>query len=139
MCVCVFVCVCVVRLHVCGVQVGIGVCTGHRERSVCVCLTIFVSVFSAGTDASPEHLDMLAAGAAVELVDAVLPPAHGVSHTCLVFHMNTEVNPIHAKHLLEAHPHTCTDRHTHTHTHTHRNTDKYRHSRNEQLNMFISL
>ena len=68
--------------------------------SVCVCLTIFVSILSAGTDASPQHLDVFAAGAAVELVDPVVPPAHSVSHPGLVLHVHAEVNPIHAKHLL---------------------------------------
>ena len=73
---------------------------------VCVCLTIFVSIFSFGADLASQHLDVLATGAAVELVDSVVSPTHGVSHLCLVLHMHAEVYSIHTKYLLE-HPQTC--------------------------------
>lgn len=85
------------------VQVSIT-CTG-TVFSVHVCLTIFVSVFSSGADPAPQHLHMLATGAAVKLVDSVMSPTHGVSHLCLVLHVHAEVDSIHAKHLLE-HPQT---------------------------------
>lgn len=77
---------------------------------LCVCLTIFVSIFSSGADSAPQHLDVFAAGAAVELVDPMVSPTHGVSHLCLVLHMHTEVDSIHTKYLLRAHVHTHTHR-----------------------------
>lgn len=86
---------------------------------VCVCLTIFVSIFSSSADSASQHLDVLAAGAAVELVDPVVSPTHGVSHLRLVLHMHTEVDPIHTKYLLGIH--------THTYTHTQRLAHTYRH------------
>lgn len=70
---------------------------------VCVCLTKFVSVFSSSADSASQHLDVFAAGAAVELVDPVVSPTHGVSHLRLVLHMHTEVDPIHTKYLLCSH------------------------------------
>lgn len=80
--------------------------TEKREsRQTCVCLTIFVSVFSSGADPAFHHLDVLATGATVQLVDSVVSPAHGVPHMCLVLHMHTEVDSIHTKYLLE-HPQT---------------------------------
>ena len=72
---------------------------------VFLCLTIFVSIFSPGTDPASQHLDVLATGAAVELVDSVVSPAHGVSHLCLILHMHAEVDSVHTEHLLE-HPQT---------------------------------
>lgn len=73
-----------------------------------MCLTIFVSIFSFGADPASQHLDMLATGAAVELVDSVVSPAHGVSHLCLILHVHAEVDSIHTKHLLE-HPQAHSD------------------------------
>lgn len=67
---------------------------------LCVCLTIFISIFSSSTDSAPQHLDMFTAGPAVELVDPVVSPTHGVSHLRLVLYMHAEVHPIHAKYLL---------------------------------------
>lgn len=91
--------------------------------TVCVCLTIFVSIFSSSTDSASQHLDVFAAGAAVELVDPVVSPTHGVSHLRLVLHMHTEVDPIHTKYLLGTHTHTYTHTprgwHTHTDTESH--------------------
>lgn len=69
---------------------------------VSFCLTIFISIFSPGTDPASQHLDMFATGATVELVDPVVSSTHGVSHLCLVFHMHAEVDPIHTKYLLGA-------------------------------------
>lgn len=75
---------------------------------VCVCLTIFISIFSSSTDSAPQHLDMFTAGSAVELVDPVVSPTHGVSHLCLVLYMHAEVHPIHTKYLLGIYRHVDT-------------------------------
>lgn len=72
----------------------------HVRARVCVCLTIFISVFSSGADPPSHHLDVFAAGPAVELVNAMVSPAHGVSHLRLVFYVHAEVDPIHAEYLL---------------------------------------
>lgn len=68
----------------------------------CVCLTIFISIFSLGADFTTYHLDVFAAGAAVELVDPVVSPTHGVSHLRLVLHMHAEVDSIHTEYLLRS-------------------------------------
>lgn len=74
-------------------------CTMH------VWLTIFVSIFSPGTDFTAQHLDVFAAGSAVQLVDPVVPATHGVSHLCLVLYVHAEVHPIHTEYLLERRTH----------------------------------
>lgn len=82
----------------------------HASRHVCVCLTKFVSIFSSCADSAPQHLDVFAAGAAVELVDPVLSPTHGVSHLRLVLHVHAEVDPVHTEYLLRKHTHTHIER-----------------------------
>lgn len=67
---------------------------------VSVCLTIFISIFSSGADSASHHLDVFAAGPAVELVNPMVSPTHGVSHLRLVFYMHAEVDPIHTEYLL---------------------------------------
>ena len=111
-CVCVCVCMCVcVRACVCV--------------HACKCLTIFVSIFSTGTDFAPQDLDVFATGTAVELVDPVVSPAHGVSHLRLVLHMHTEVDSIHTKYLLGTHAQTHRGRQTSRSWHTQRDTESH--------------
>lgn len=54
-------------------------------------LTKLVAVLSGGRDASPGDLHVLAAGPAVELVLADLPPAQLVSHGALVPHILVKI------------------------------------------------
>ena len=132
LCVCFCECACTVAfcirscMHLVNLQVfvlapGVSVhvfagncaCTHMYQRgcvcsTMCVCLTKFVSIFSSSADSTSQHLDVFAAGAAVELVDPVVSPTHGVSHLRLVLHMHTEVDPIHTKYLLRTHIHTHT-------------------------------
>lgn len=102
-----------------SVGVSAHVRTVQCACTVCVCLTIFVSVFSSRADPASDHLHVFAAGAAVELVDPVVSPTHGVSHLRLVLHMHAEVDPIHTEYLLLTY--------THTDTHTQRHERAWKH------------
>lgn len=78
-----------------------------RESCVCVyVVTEFVSILPTGADSAAEHLDVFTAGAAVELVDSGLSPAHWVSCTSLILHVHAEVHAINSEHL-QAQEHTC--------------------------------